>query len=350
MEVETLKKQALEDIANASSLKQLDEIFRRFLGRQGELTGILRSLSSLPKEARIKQGKEANALRDLLNAEIEKRAQILKDREYQEVEEKEWIDISAPGTKISRKSSHPLTLVQRQMLEIFQAMGFGVAEGPEIEEERYNFDALNIPASHPSRDMWDTFWLKPKNAGKLLRTHTSPVQIRYMEKHNPPFRIVAPGKVFRYEATDARHGFELYQLEGLMVGDNISAANFKGMIETFYERFFSKSVNVRLRPSYFPFVEPGFEVDMTCVICSGKGTLKTGEKCSTCGAAGWIEMMGAGMVHPKVFQAAGYTNTDKWQGFAFGMGIDRLAMMKYNIPDIRLLYGADLRVLNQQYL
>ena len=233
-------------------------------------------------------------------------------------------------------------------------MGFAVAQGPEVESEWYNFDALNIPADHPARDMWDTFWLKsPKNAepyaqqrkklqrssALLLRTHTSPVQVRYMEQHNPPLRIIAPGRVFRYEATDARHQINFYQLEGLMIGKDVSVANFRAIIQEFYQKFFAKKITIRLRPSYFPFTEPSFEVDMPCLVCEGKG-------CNSCGHGGFMEMMGAGMVHPSVFKAAGYL-PGRWQGFAFGMGLDRLAMMKYKVEDIRLFYSSDLRFLQQ---
>lgn len=238
-------------------------------------------------------------------------------------------------------------------------MGFSVVEGPELESEWYNFDALNIPANHPARDMWDTFWIKdPKGIQNtkykiqklLLRTHTSPVQIRYMESHNPPLRIIAPGRIFRYEATDATHEINFYQLEGLMIGKDVSTRSFKGVIQEFYQRFFGKPVHIRLRPSYFPFTEPSFEVDMSCVLCDGKGfTLSEGSElkgCASCGQDGWLEMMGAGMVHPNVFKAVGYV-PGEWQGFAFGMGLDRLAMMKYKINDIRLLYSGDLRFLQQ---
>ena len=237
-------------------------------------------------------------------------------------------------------------------------MGFTVAEGPEIETEHYNFDALNIPAEHPARDMWDTFWLrqneiKIQSAGRrtklknnerlLLRTHTSPVQIRYMETHEPPIRIISPGIVYRYEATDASHDIEFWQIEGLMVDKDVSAANFKAVIERFFSELFRRVVSIRLRPSYFPFVEPGFEVDISCAQCKGKG-------CSICGQSGWLEMMGAGMVHPNVFKAVGYNPSPLAggvQGFAFGMGLDRIAMMKYKIPDIRLMRSGDLRFLDQ---
>lgn len=234
---------------------------------------------------------------------------------------------------------HPITLVIRRIAEIFTGLGFEIAEGPEIESEFYNFDALNIPGDHPARDMWDTFWLRPLEERKLLRTHTSPVQVRYMERHAPPIRIVCPGKTYRHEATDATHEAQFYQIEGLMVDETTSMANLKGTLEAFLREFFGRKVNVRLRPSFFPFVEPGAETDMTCFKCDGKG-------CSTCKGTGWIEIGGSGMVHPKVLQSAGI-DSEKYQGFAFGFGIDRLALLKYGIDDVRLLYTGDLRVTNQ---
>jgi len=214
-----------------------------------------------------------------------------------------------------------------------------VVEGPEIESEWYNFDALNIPKDHPARDMWDTLWLKDPKL--LMRAHTSPVQIRYIEKNQPPIKILVPGRVFRHEATDARHEINFYQVEGLMIGDRgkVSAANFKAVIEDFFSKFFGKKITTRLRPGYFPFVEPGFEIDISCFICGGKG-------CPTCKNSGWIETMGAGMVHPSVLKNSGL-NPKFFQGFAFGMGMDRLAMMKYKINDIRLFYSGDLRFLQQ---
>jgi len=234
---------------------------------------------------------------------------------------------------------HPLSRVMGDIVKIFSELGFEVAEGPEIESERYNFDTLRIPADHPARDMWDTFWLKPRTAEMLLRTHTSPVQVRYMESHKAPIAIIAPGKVYRHEATDATHEAQFYQLEGLMIGEDISLANLKWVLEQFFEKFFGKKTETRLRPSYFPFVEPGVEVDMSCFKCGGKG-------CSTCKQTGWIEIMGAGMVHPEVLEASG-VDSKKWQGFAFGAGIDRLAMLKYGIDDVRRLYDGDLRLVNQ---
>lgn len=234
---------------------------------------------------------------------------------------------------------HPLTQVINDAAAIFAELGFSVASGPEIESEHYNFDVLNIPENHPARDMWDTFWLKKNNLGELLRTHTSPVQARYMEKHKPPIRIIAPGKVFRYEATDATHEAQFYQIEGLMIDKDITLAHLKGVLEVFFAKFFGKKTNVRLRPGYFPFVEPGVEVDVLCFKCAGKG-------CSICKHGGFIEIMGAGMVHPYVLNQVGIDG-DMYQGFAFGTGVDRLAMIKYGIDDIRLFYQGDLRLVNQ---
>ena len=245
-------------------------------------------------------------------------------------------DITVPGERIIGGHLHPLTLVRRKIEEIFQAMGFSIVEGPEVETEWYNFDALNIPKDHPARDVWDTFYLKK---GGLLRTHTSPVQVRYMQTHQPPFRIIVPGRIFRHEATDASHEINFYQVEGLMVGKEISASNFKAIIQEFLSRFFDKRIAIRLRPSFFPFTEPSFEVDIKCLVCGGRG-------CSVCSRTCWLEVIGAGMVHPNVLRAGGI-NPRNWQGFAFGLGMDRLAMMKYKIDDIRLFYSGDLRFLQQ---
>jgi phenylalanyl-tRNA synthetase alpha chain len=234
---------------------------------------------------------------------------------------------------------HPLSIVIKDIVSIFNEMGFESVDGPEMEEEWYNFDALNVPSFHPARDMQDTFWLKPESSRKLLRTHTSSVQIRYMEKHKPPIKIISAGKVFRNEATDATHEAQFHQIECLMIDTEISVAHLKGTLEQFFEKFFGKKVVARFRPSYFPFVEPGFEFDMQCFKCEGAG-------CNVCKGTGWIELGGSGMVHPKVLEGVGI-NPEKYQGFAFGYGIDRLVMLKYGIDDIRQLYSGDLRVVNQ---
>lgn len=331
-----LKKQAEKEIALAGDLKLLNEVFKKYLGKKGELTLVLRSLEKLSKDRRVKVGKEANELKNFLRIKFDQKTQEIKERLKKEAEEKEWLDISAPGQKLVLGHLHPLTQVKRKVEEIFENMGFSVIEGPEMENEWYNFDALNIPKDHPARDLWDTFYLKN---GLLLRTHTSPIQIRYLEKNQPPLRIIVPGRIFRHEATDASHEINFYQIEGLMVDKEVSVANFKAIIQEFFQRFFEKPIEIRLRPSFFPFTEPSFEVDMTCLICQGKG-------CSACQKVGWMEMMGAGMVHPQVLKNS-RLNPKFWQSFAFGMGLDRLAMMKYKINDIRLFYSGDLRFLQQ---
>jgi len=333
-----LKKEAKKEIEGAKNLKELDEIFRKYLGEKGELRQILHSLEKISKakKRRAKIGKEVNELKEFLEEKIkDKRSSLAKVTESKE----EWVDITIPGKKPSLGHLHPLTQVKREIEEIFQSMGFSVVEGPEVENEWYNFDALNIPKDHPARDMWDTLWLKDKGAKLLLRAHTSPVQIHYMEKNQPPLRIIVPGSVFRHEATDARHEFQLYQIEGLMVDKEISVAHLKAILTEFFKRFFGKNTAFRLDPDFFPFTEPSFNVSVTCVICGGKG-------CNLCKKTGWLEMAGAGMVHPNVLKNSGL-NPKEWRGWAFGFGLERLAMMKYKIDDIRLFRSGDLRFLNQ---
>ncbi|MBI2626540.1 MAG: phenylalanine--tRNA ligase subunit alpha [Candidatus Nealsonbacteria bacterium] len=324
-----LKNKAKKEIDSAKDLKDLDLIYKTYLGDESELAQILRSLKDLSKKKKAKIGKEANELKNFLKIKFTEAAAALKEKAEKEKEMKEWFDITVPGKKAVSGHLHPITLVRRKTEEVFQSMGFSVIEGPEMEEEWYNFDALNIPKNHPARDLWDTFYLKN---GLLLRTHTSPVQIRYMEKNQPPLRIIVPGRCFRHEATDFSHEINFYHVEGLMVGEGISVANFKAIIEEFFRKFFGKPMEIRFRPSYFPFVEPGFEIDM-----------KWNNE--------WLEMMGAGMVHPNVFKNAGLPphqiNGGGWQGFAFGIGLERLAMIKYKVEDIRLFYGGDLKFLNQ---
>ncbi|MBZ1345032.1 MAG: phenylalanine--tRNA ligase subunit alpha [Candidatus Nealsonbacteria bacterium] len=254
-------------------------------------------------------------------------------------ENQDRFDITVPGKKIKIGHLHPLTITKRKCEEIFQSMGFSIIEGPDIETEWYNFDALNIPKDHPARDLWDTLWLKDKGAKLLLRTHTSPVQVRYMEKNNPPLRIIVPGNIYRHEATDASHEFQPFQIEGLMVDKKISVANLKAIVREFFRRFFEKDVKFRLKPDYFPFVEPGFDVGISCVICKGKG-------CLVCKKSGWLEVAGAGMVHPNVFKNSKLIPRD-WQGWAFGFGLERLTMLKYKINDIRLFRSGDMRFLQQ---
>ncbi len=328
METEKIKKEALAELEKASDAASVEKLKIKYLGRKGEISLLLRSLKDLPVEERRKSGPKLQALKNELEALFSNRISVGKENAKERV-----VDLTAPGKKVSRGHLHPLTIVDADIRKIFLSMNFSVVEGPEVETEYYNFDTLNVPEFHPAREMWDTFWLKrDKNAKSkdklLLRTHTSPVQMRYMEKNKPPFQIIAPGRVFRYEATDASHEVNFYQLEGLMVGKNVSLANFKFVVEEFFKKFFAgQKIEFRYRPSYFPFVEPGIEV-----------IIKLGDK--------WLEVMGAGMVHPRVFEYAGYNPRD-WQGFAFGVGIDRLAMIKYKIPDIRMFYSGDLRFINQ---
>jgi len=322
----SIEKKAFSELSKVKDKSELEALRVKYLGRKGELTAVLRSLKDLSATEKKKLGSGANKLKEKLQEAIDER--FIKIGEDIASD----IDITRPGQKISRGHVHPITLVEREIRRIFLSLNFSVVEGPELETEFYNFDALNLPDWHPAREAWDTFWIKSEKGDKeklLLRTHTSPVQVRYMEKNKPPFQIIVPGRVFRYEATDATHEANFYQFEGLMVGKNVSLANFKYIVVKFFEEFFKgQDVEFRFRPSYFPFVEPGVEVDVR---------LKGGE---------WLEMLGAGMVHPHVFEAA-HHNPREFQGFAFGMGIDRLALIKYKIPDVRMLYSGDLRLIKQ---
>lgn len=325
--LERIKSQAGEEFLGAKSIEEVKKILKKYIGKKGEIRKITKNLKDISIDERKEIGKLVNAIKERIGELAERREKELSRKKS---ERKMVIDITIPGKKLEKGHLHPLTLVIREIKKIFQSMGFSVVEGPEIETERYNFDALNIPKDHPARDMWDTFWLKEN--GLLLRTHTTPVDVRYMEKHNPPLRIITVGRIFRHEATDFSHEANFYQLDGLMVDKDISVANFKAVIQEFLKRFFKKKeVKMRLRPSYFPFTEPSFEIDILYERNKEKK---------------WIEMLGAGMVHPNVFKAAGL-NPKMWQGFAFGLGVDRLTMMKYKIPDIRLFYSGDLRFLKQ---
>src|SRR3989338_4756170 len=329
-DIGNLKKSALQAVSDSKDVKELEVVRVRYLGRKdGELTKVLRSLKDLSVAQKRKVGSEANALRQDLEEALGKKLAEFKSKSARL---SPTLDVTMPGEKIAVGHLHPLTLIENRVREIFTGLNFSIVEGPEAETEHYNFDALNIPANHPARDTWDTFWLpesqkelKGKNEkGKtgerlLLRTHTSPMQIRYMESHQPPIQIIVPGRVFRFEATDVSHEINFHQVEGLMVGEHVNLANFKYIISDFFRQFFGRAVNIRFRPSYFPFVEPGLEADAQL---NGK----------------WLEVMGAGMVHPEVLRGA-KLNPKEVQGFAFGMGLERLAMIKYKIPDIRLFYS-----------
>jgi phenylalanyl-tRNA synthetase alpha chain len=334
-DIKLLKNQAELAISQSKNLPELNGVLKDYFGKEGKLTLILRSLEKLPKTQRAKIGQETNEFKIFFKEDFEKKKTILAAAF---ADKKDWIDVTVPGKKLQVGHFHPLTKTKREIEDIFESMGFSVVSGPDIETEWYNFDALNIPKNHPARDQWDTFWLKTAEK-LLLKTHTSPGQVRYMEKNNPPLRIIVPGNVYRHEATDVSHEFQMIQIEGLMVDKAISAANFKAIIGEFFKKFFKKEVKVRLRPDFFPFTEPSFDVSITCLVCAGKG-------CPVCKNTGWVEMAGAGMVHPNVFKNSGL-NPNEWQGWAFGFGLERLTMMKYKIDDIRLFRLGDLRFLNQ---
>lgn len=344
MDIEAMRDAAVCSAEGAKTLSELEAEETRFLGRKSELNVFLKTLATLSPEERRELGSLANTAKHGI-AEAFRLARTRIEAVSFDADT-EWIDVTDTRGALPEGHVHILTQVEREIERISYSLGFEVADGPEIETEFYNFDALNIPADHPARDMQDTFWLRQKTSNSkkesqrlLLRTHTSAVQVRYMETHTPPFRIIVPGRIFRSEATDASHEHTFYQFESLFVDKQVTVGNFKYIAEAFFSAFFGKSVNIRLRPSYFPFVEPGFEFDISCMVCGGKG-------CSSCQGTGWLEIGGAGMVHQKVFEAAGYKR-GVWQGFAWGFGTNRLAMMKHKIPDIRLFQSGDLRFLNQ---
>lgn len=334
-QIEKLHQKALASLAEAGSLKELEELRVRFLGKKGELTAILRGLSQLPAEERPKIGELANQVRDSISKTISEKSEELKEEILARELEKEKVDITLPGRPFPVGSRHPLNQVLDRIKEIFIGMGYAVAEGPEIETDYYNFEALNVPADHPARDMQDTFYLP---GGYLLRTQTSPVQVRTMEKQEPPVRIIAPGAVYRCDA-DITHSPMFHQVEGLYMDENVTFADLKGTLEHFLHQLFGKNRQVRFRPSFFPFTEPSAEVDIACLMCGGSG-------CRVCKNTGWLEILGSGMVHPKVLEKVNY-DPQKVGGFAFGMGVERIAMLLYGIDDIRLFFENDLRFLRQ---
>jgi len=342
--INILEKGAKEAVNQASDLARLEKARVKYLGRKGEFNNLVKELPKISEDSKAHIGRRLNSLRNDLEKLINEKLFELKDKLIKEKLQKEGIDITKPAKGFALGHLHPLTKVERRIEDIFQSMGFSIVFGPEIESEYYNFDALNIPKEHPAREMQDTFWIKnPKSeilnpkSHLLLRTHTSPIEVRFMEKNNPPLRIIAPGRVYRREATDASHEIQFHQIEGLMVGKNISLANLKAVFEEFFKNFFDKrQVEMRIRPGYFPFVEPGIEVDIRLNQMSN----------SKSQMSKWFEVAGAGMTHPKVFEAAGYA-PGEWQGFAFGMGLERLAMLCYGINDIRLFYSSDFRFLKQ---
>lgn len=334
-QLEQMRQQAIAAIAAATSEEVLNEIRVRYLGRKGELTSLMKGLGSLPPEERPKVGQLVNVVKDGLEETVELALTAARKAATAQRLATERIDVTLPGRRRRLGSKHPVTLVVEEVSEIFAGLGFSVAEGPEIEHDWYNFEALNFPPEHPARDMQDTFFVENQ---LLLRTHTSPVQIRTMLKQKPPVRIIAPGTVYRCDS-DATHSPMFHQIEGLMVDTKVSFADLKGILTIFTNQLFGQKTGVRLRPSFFPFTEPSAEVDIACVICGGSG-------CRVCKQTGWLEILGAGMVDPEVFRHVGY-DAEQFSGFAFGMGIERIAMLKYGISDMRLLFENDVRFLQQ---
>ncbi|MGQ9498953.1 MAG: phenylalanine--tRNA ligase subunit alpha [Dissulfurimicrobium sp.] len=331
--LEMIRARALEAITLASSVQELDKLRSKFIGRKGELTLVLRGLGAMPPAERPKVGRLANIIKGELEEAISKKKDSLG---YSETISKiSGLDPTLPGRRRNMARLHPVTQVMDEVTSIFRCMGFSVVVGPEIELDFYNFEALNIPADHPARDMQDTFYINEK---VLLRTHTSPIQVRTMERCSPPLRIIAPGKVYRCDS-DVTHTPMFHQVEGLMVDRDVTFSGLKGLLIYFLREVFDRDTPVRFRPSFFPFTEPSAEVDIQCVMCRGKG-------CRICSHTGWLEVLGAGMVHPNVFRKVGY-DTEEFTGFAFGLGIERIAMLKYGIDDIRLFYENDIRFLNQ---
>ncbi|HUV77554.1 MAG TPA: phenylalanine--tRNA ligase subunit alpha [Desulfobacterales bacterium] len=330
--IEQIKEEALKELEYASDAESIKAISVRYLGRKGAVTRYLRNVSNLPKEIRPKAGKKANETQKTLETLFKK---TLKQLEAAADEADGRLDVSLPGRVVPQGSLHPITQIAQQISNIFIRLGFDVAEGPEVETDYYNFEALNIPKNHPARDMQDTFYIS-KNI--VLRTHTSPTQPRIMEKQKPPVRIIAPGKVYRCDS-DLTHTPMFHQVEGLLVDENISFGDLKGILTTFVHQMFDPETSLRFRPSFFPFTEPSAEVDIRCVICKGDG-------CRVCSKTGWLEVLGSGMVHPAVFENVGY-DTTRYSGFAFGMGVERIAMLKYGIDDIRKYFQNDLRFLRQ---
>jgi phenylalanyl-tRNA synthetase alpha chain len=334
-QLEKMKDEALGCIAQASGEASLQDIRIRFLGRKGELTGLMKGLGALSQEERPVVGQLVNTIKDEIETRLEDALNHARQQEIMQRLQSERIDVTLPGRRLSSGTKHPITLVIEEVCDIFAGLGFSVAEGPEIEHDWYNFEALNFPPEHPARDMQDTFFVENS---LLLRTHTSPVQIRTMLKQKPPVRIIAPGTVYRCDS-DATHSPMFHQIEGLMVDKGVTFGDLKGMLTIFTNQLFGQKTGVRLRPSFFPFTEPSAEVDIACVICCGKG-------CRVCKQSGWLEILGAGMVDPEVYRHVNYDAEDI-SGFAFGMGIERIAMLKYGINDMRLLFENDVRFLRQ---
>lgn len=333
-----LQEEALQAIEKAADLKELNDIRVAYLGKKGPITEVLKGMGKLSAEERPKMGALANEVRDAISARIEEKNQILEEVAVLERLASESIDVTLPGRPIRTGNGHPLTKIIEEIEDLFIGMGYTVAEGPEVEMDYYNFEALNLPKSHPARDSQDSFYITEEI---LLRTQTSPVQARTMEKHGGkgPVKIICPGKVYRRDNDDATHSHQFMQIEGLVVDENIRMSDLKGTLEIFVKKLFGDDREIRLRPSFFPFTEPSVEVDVSCFKCGGSG-------CNICKKTGWIEILGSGIVHPNVLEMSGF-DSKKYSGFAFGIGVERIAMLKYGIDDIRHFYTNDIRFLKQ---
>ncbi|WHH60189.1 phenylalanine--tRNA ligase subunit alpha [Petroclostridium sp. X23] len=335
-QLENIKVHAVQDLENACSMQELENIRIKYMGKKGELTSVLRGMGALSAEERPIIGQLANEIRSFIEEKIESSKQVILSKEKQEKLQKEVIDITMPGKKHELGKKHPLSIVLDEIKDIFIGMGFEIAEGPEVELDYYNFEALNIPKNHPARDTQDTFYI---NDNIVLRTQTSPVQIRSMENSKPPIRIISPGRVYRSDAVDATHSPVFHQVEGLVIDKNVTMGDLKGTLEVFAKRLYGDDTKVRFRPHHFPFTEPSAEMDVSCFVCGGSG-------CRVCKGEGWIEILGSGMVHPKVLKNCGI-DPEEYSGFAFGMGLERIVMKRFGIDDLRLFFENDMRFLKQ---
>lgn len=339
-QLQKLKEEIIEKLNNIKNATDLKDVELKYFSRKGEMSKLMSNLKDLSVELR----KEAGALYNQTKKELEAKLEEVKSKYNQEDENDALDDITLPGTIMKKGHLHPITIIQREVEDLFSSLGFSIIEGPELESDYYNFTALNIPPLHPARDMQDTFYVSPYEDNKkeldlVMRTHTSPVQIRAMKKYGAPLKAIVPGRCFRNEATDARHEHTFYQFEGLMVGENINFSNLKSLLEIVGQKLFGKETKLRMRPKYYPFVEPGNNGEYTCFLCEGKG-------CRVCKNTGWLEIVGAGLIHPDVLRAGGI-DPEKYSGLAFGFGLTRLAMLKYGVTDVRLFNGGDIKFLEQ---
>ncbi|WP_075620017.1 phenylalanine--tRNA ligase subunit alpha [Paenisporosarcina indica] len=336
-QLQQLKQEAIDQVQNASTVKELQDVRVAYLGKKGPITDLLKGMGKLPAEERPKMGALVNVVREEVTAVLDERLVLLEEVAIQQQLANESIDVTLPGRPVKTGNHHPLTRVIEEIEDLFINMGYQIAEGPEVEKDYYNFEALNLPKGHPARDMQDSFYI---SEDILLRTHTSPVQARTMEaKGGEPIKIICPGKVYRRDSDDATHSHQFTQIEGLVIGENIRMSDLKGTLSIFAKKMFGDDREIRLRPSFFPFTEPSVEMDISCFKCGGSG-------CNVCKKTGWIEILGAGMVHPNVLEMAGY-DSKKLSGFAFGMGPERIAMLKYGVEDIRHFYTNDVRFVSQ---